>query len=93
MSFQIPIDPDAKLDFGYNWSAWLPTGVTIDISDWTITPTGPVLSNGSNDNTTTAIYVAGCTSGVTYTLTNQITTTGTPARVDGRSIVLVCRKR
>ena len=93
MSFQVPIDPNAVLDFGCNWASWLPTGVTISTSAWSITPTGPTLANETNSTTATVIYVSGCTVGVTYTLTNRIVTSGTPSRTDDRSIVLVCRER
>ena len=93
MSFQVPIDPDAKLDYGVDWSAWLPTGVTIATSTWTITPAGPTLSGQANSTTATTVWVEGCTAGTVYTLTNRITTNGTPAQVDDRSITLVCRER
>jgi hypothetical protein len=90
---QFIIDPDAKLDYGRDWSAWLPTGTTIASSTWIITPTGPTLSNGSNSSTATVIYVNGCTAGVTYTLTNRITVSGAVERTDDRSMTLVCRER
>jgi hypothetical protein len=87
------IDPDAKLDYGHNWADWLPSGTTIASSTWTITPTGPTLSSGSNSTTATVTYVNGCTAGVTYTLTNRITVSGTVTRTEDRSITLVCRER
>lgn len=92
MSFQVPIDPSAVLPYGCDWTAWLGT-TSIVTSTWTITPAGPVLASSSYLDGETVVWVSGCTNGVTYTLTNRITTDGTPARVDERSIVLVCRER
>ena len=91
MSFQVPISPDAKLDYGVDWSSWLPTGVTIATSTWAITPEGPTLSGQANSNTATIVWVQGCTAGVVYALRNRIT--DSDGREDDRSITLVCRER
>jgi hypothetical protein len=90
---QFIIDPDAKIEYGFNWAGWLPTGTTIATSTWAITPEGPTLSSGSNSTMATVIYVNGCTDGVTYTLTNRITVSGAVERTDDRSMTLVCRER
>lgn len=91
MASQYLIDPDADLDFGHDWSDWLPDGDTITTSTWTISPAGPTLSNSTHDDTTTTIWVEGCTAGVTYTLTNHIVTGD--GREDDRSITLHCEQR
>ena len=91
MSFQIPIDPDAKLDYGVDWSDWLATGDTIATSTWAITPTGPTLASESNDDTSTVVWVSGCTRGVVYTLTNSIV--DNDGREEDRSITLICEER
>jgi hypothetical protein len=88
---QFIIDPDAKLDYGFNWSGWLPTGATIATSTWTVTPTGPATGSETNSSTQTVVWVSGCTSGVTYTLTNSIVDSA--GREDDRSMTLVCRER
>ena len=88
---QYIIDPDAKLDYGFDWSDWLATGDTLSTSTWAITPTGPTLSDDSNDTTETVVWVTGCTSGVTYTLTNSVV--DNDGREDDRSITLVCAER
>ena len=88
---QLLIDPDDELDYGRNWSDWLPTGVTIVTSTWAITPTGPTLADESNDGTQTVVWVSGCTAGTTYTLTNSIV--DSDGRKADRSITLVCKER
>lgn len=88
---QYIIDPDAKLDYGFDWSDWLDTGDTLASSAWSITPTGPTLSDDSNDTTETVVWVTGCTEGVTYTLTNSIV--DSDGREEDRSITLVCAER
>ena len=91
MSFQVKHDPDAKLDYGCDWSDWLPTGATIATSTWTVTPTGPTLSADSKSTTATVVWVSGGTAGTVYTLTNRIT--DSDGRIDDRSIRLVCEER
>ena len=89
---QFVIDPDSKLDYGHTFADWLtPLGTTLSTSTWAITPTGPTLSEDTNDTTTTVVWVTGCTVGVTYTLTNSVVDSA--GREDDRSIVLVCRER
>ena len=90
---QFTIDPDDKMEYGFNWADWLPTGTTIASSAWMITPTGPTLSSDSNSTTATVVYVNGCADGVTYTLTNRITVSGTVTRTKDLSMTLVCRER
>jgi len=85
------IDPDASLDYGHDWTDWLVAGDTISSSTWAITPTGPTLTNSTNDTTSTTVWVEGCTAGVTYTLTNHVTTDD--GREDDRSLTLRCRQR
>lgn len=85
------IDPDALLDYSVDWSDWLPSTDTIATSTWSISPSGPTLSSSTNDTTTTTIWVDGCTAGVTYTLTNHITTAD--GREDDRTITLQCGDR
>ena len=85
------IDPDAKLDYSVNWEHWLDDDDAIDTSTWAITPTGPTLSGSTHDDTGTIVWVDGCTSGTTYTLTNSIVTDD--GREDDRSITLHCEQR
>ncbi len=65
-------DPDAKLNYGWNWSAWLGTE-TIASSVWTVTA-GPVLSGATFNATSTSVLMAGGVVGEVHTLSNRITT-------------------
>ena len=79
-------DPNATLDYLFDWSAWL-----TDISD-TITSVDWVLSDGltevSSSNTTTGatIFVSGGTLDEIETVTCRITTAG--GRIDDRTVNL-----
>lgn len=84
-------DPNADLDYSVDWTEWMYTDDTINASTWTITPTGPTLTNSTFDDTTTTVWVDGGTGNVTYTLTNHITTAD--GREDDRSILLSCVER
>lgn len=77
-------DPVAKLDYGWDWEAWL-AGDTIDTSTWTV-PTTLVKESESKTNTTTTVWISGGTLGASYTVTNQIVTAA--GRIDQRSFVL-----
>jgi hypothetical protein len=83
-------DPQADLDYGWDWSDWLGAD-TIASSTWTVSPTGPVLSASTSDDTTTTVWVDGGTAGVKYTLTNHVVTTD--GREDDRSHTLYVRER
>jgi len=70
-------DPDAVLDYGFDWSAWLTTSGndTIATSTW-IVDAGLVKGITGNTTTTTTVWLSGGTSGITYKAVNRIVTTG-----------------
>lgn len=65
--------PGDVLDYSIDWFRWL-AGDAILTSTWSVAPTGPTLSLGSNTTTTTTIWASGGTLGVLYTITCVITT-------------------
>lgn len=77
-------DPDAVLDFGFDWSEWLDSDISevISTSTWTV-PSGIDGDNESHDDSTTMIWISGGTAGATYLITNKITTSA--ERIDERS--------
>jgi len=87
---EIPKDPDAVLDYGFNWkkegSPWLEDGETISTSEWTV-PTGLTKDSDSKTDTTTTIWLSGGTVGETYRIVNEIITNQT--RKENRSIDIV----
>lgn len=86
-SSTIAHDPQAKLDYAIDWSAWLQSGETINTSTWTV-PTGITQSTPAPSHTTTAatIWLTGGTVGTHYTVTNHITTS--MGREDDRSLFI-----
>lgn len=66
-------DPDAVLDYQLDWSEWLATGDTISASAWVV-PTGLTLDSDSNTTTKATAVLSGGDLGVTYIVTNRITT-------------------
>jgi len=82
-------DPNAKLDYARDWSAWLQTSETIATSEW-IVPVGiteSVSPAPSNTTTVATIWLEGGTLGFTYLITNRITTN--QGRTDDRTFRIV----
>lgn len=76
-------DPQATLDWAFDWSKWLAAGE--EISSATVTVDSG-LTKGSESNTTSkvTIWLSGGTLGVTHLVTCQITTN--QGRIDERTI-------
>lgn len=90
--FMTPIflkDPDAKLDYVVDWSAWL-DGDTISSSSW-IVPDGITLESDVHTNTTSTVWLSGGTPGDTHHVVNRIATAG--GRIDDRTIIVVIRQK
>jgi hypothetical protein len=83
-------DPDAVLDYGFDWSDWL-DGDTISTSSWTIAPATLTKKSDSLTTTTTTIWLSGGTVDVVYTVTNRIVTAG--GRTEDRSFEIVVGQR
>lgn len=89
-------DPDATLDYEFDWAAppplgpWLPDGDTITASTWAV-PEGITKASDSHTDTTTTIWLSGGTAGASYKLTNHITTAA--GRIDDRSRYITVKDR
>ncbi len=98
MSFVVTKDPNAVLDYGLDWSEDLADGDTISASAWTVTsPADPTLVVGStglfvpsHTSTTTTVWLSGGTAGVTYKVTNHVTTA--ESRQDDRTLTVKCKE-
>lgn len=66
-------DPDAELEYGFDWSDWLVGDDTIVDSSWAV---GAGVTKESDSFTTTAsvVRVSGGTAGQKYDLINTVTT-------------------
>lgn len=78
-------DPDAVLDYIFDWSEWLATSETISTSVMTVSP-GLTLDSDNHVSTQATAWVSGGTPGTPYTLANKITTN--QGRTDERSITI-----
>lgn len=85
-------DPQAKLDYTVDWTAWLQTGETITTSTWTVpagitqTTPAPSISGGK-----TTIWLSGGTVSTRYVLVNHIVTS--QGREDDRSLPIDVMER
>ena len=83
-----PKDPDAVVDFKWDWSRWLKTDV---IADATVTADQPGLQLNSvtHDDKTVTIWTAGGTKDRNYLLTCEIVTAG--GRTENSTITIRVR--
>lgn len=82
-------DPNAVLDYTFDWSAWLGTDT---IASKTVTvPTGITLDSSSFTTTAVTAWLSGGTAGTTYTVSCKIVTAG--SRTDERSIEVQVKER
>ena len=79
-------DPDAVLDYLWDWTSWLQTGETITTSTF-IVPSGITKNSDTNTATTCTIWLSGGTIGATYKITNRIVTSA--GRTNDRSTMFV----
>jgi hypothetical protein len=76
-------DPDAVLDYSFDWSKWLQGSEAI-IAHTVIAPTGITLDSSDADAERVTAWLSGGTNGTTYNVTCRITTD--QGRTDDRSI-------
>lgn len=82
-------DPDAVLDYIYDWSDWMQPGEEI-ATHTIVTGSGLTVDSSSASDTTVTVWVSGAVTG-TRILTCRITTN--QGRIDDRSHVLVVQER
>ncbi|SOE25627.1 phage fiber-tail adaptor protein [Streptomyces sp. OK228] len=83
-------DPDAVLDYPWDWTDWLAPGEIITASQF-IVSAGLDLNSSSFSATTAIAWLAGGTQGTSYLVTNRITTSA--ARTDDRSLTIRVKNR
>lgn len=83
-------DPDAVLDYGFDWSEWLQTGETLSSATWTI-PSGITKSSQQESSTGTVIWLSGGTAGTNYNISCKIVTSAN--RTDERTMTIIVRNR
>lgn len=86
-------DPQAELDYKFDWSAWLSSmgdSDTISSSTWTV-PAGITKGATSNTTTITTVWLSGGTDGAVYNVVNRIVTAA--GRTEERTLVVRVRQR
>ena len=83
-------DPNAVLDYSWDWSAWLADGETITTAD-VIAPTGLTVDSVAHDGTGVTAWLSGGTSGNQHRVVCRVVTSA--SRTDDRSITLVIEER
>ena len=78
-------DPNAVLDYVWNWEDWLASGETISTSSM-IVDNGITKDSDSKTDTRTKIWLSGGTAGTAYAVTNRIVTSD--GRTDDRTIYI-----
>lgn len=78
-------DPDAILDYSWDWVDWLESGETISTS-LVVVSAGINLDSSSASTTKATAWISGGTAGVPYLVTNRITTN--LGRQDDRTITI-----
>jgi hypothetical protein len=76
-------DPDAVLDYRWDWTAWLADGEVISTSV-VLAPAGITLDSDTNDTTSTTAWLSGGTNGTDYDVVNRISTN--QGRTDDRTM-------
>lgn len=82
-------DPDATLDYLWDWTSWLGDD-EIAFSNF-FADLGIIIGSETNTATTATVWLAGGTPGVTYRVTNRITTV--QGREDDRTAAVTVRQR
>ncbi|QLF83838.1 hypothetical protein SEA_MOOSEHEAD_27 [Gordonia phage Moosehead] len=94
---RIEKDPNAKLDYGIDWTDWLKqrNGSADQITDSTWTITGPdtalIQTDSSFSTTQTGVWLSAGTNGGTYSVTNHVTTAA--GREDDRTLTIAVKQR
>lgn len=83
-------DPDARLDWVWDWNEWLDEGETIEESTF-IASVGITIDDSSVTTKTATVWLSGGTAGQVYQVTNRISTTA--GRIDDRSITIRVTER
>lgn len=83
-------DPDATLDWIFDWNLWLGETETISAAEFIVDP-GITVENSSNTQKTATVWLSGGTEGQVYRITCRVTTN--EGRIDDRSFTLRCTNR
>ena len=84
-------DPNATLDYTFDWEDFLEDQSDTISSATFIVPTGLTKTNESTTDTTATVWLSGGTVGTKYSVVCRITTVG--GRIDDRTIEITIREK
>ena len=84
-------DPNAVLDYTFDWTAWLDDVADTIATRQVVVPSGITLDSSSIAGKKVIAWLSGGTAGQTYQITCRITTAG--GRTDDRSIFVKIKER
>lgn len=87
---EFPKDPNAKLDYGFDWSDWLEENEWLVRSEWLV-PLGLIMNAPSHDDATTTVWLDGGRVGQKYWVVNRIRTN--KGRTDERGFWIIMTDR
>lgn len=83
-------DPNAKLDYPFDWSIYL-GGDTISASNFSANDPGIVIESDEFDDTSATVWLSGGTVDKRYAITNHVTTVG--GREDDWTIYILIKEQ
>lgn len=83
-------DPNAVLDYKWDWTDWMPPNDKIVASTFTTDDPALVVEDSLFDDLTTTAWLSGGIAGEVYIVTNHVTTDD--GRQDDRSMRVVCKE-
>ena len=89
MSRMFVKDPEAILDYSFDWEQWL-DGDTLSTSTWAA-DSGITIDSSSRTSTVSTVWLSGGTNKLDYEITNTITTA--TGRTDERTFTIKVRNR
>ncbi|MCX6631472.1 MAG: hypothetical protein NTW28_27990 [Candidatus Solibacter sp.] len=87
MAYEVKKDPNADLDYGFDWTAWLGATDTITESTWVVPSTSGLTTHSpsiSTNGRVTTVWIKAGNVGAVYSATNHIKTAA--GREDERSL-------
>ena len=87
-------DPDARIDYEFEWGAAYPDGQAVMTSAWTCAPDeagGVAVAAASHDLVKTVVTLAGGIAGHVYRVSNRVTMSD--GQIDERSLTLRVEER
>jgi hypothetical protein len=87
-------DPDARIDFEFDWHAACPEGQGLIASQWTVVPgeaAGVVVTGAAQNLMRSTVTLAGGIAGHVYRVTNRITLSD--GQIDERSMTVRVEER